>query len=351
MAIGSSLTGVFDNFILISCIYGKYYSYRISSVHEVRHLLITILLLIFIFVILILLVSYIAYRMAFYAPTRVKDTDYSMPVGKQYDKVRPGIAKSVDEMLARSYEPVTITSYDGKKLFARYYHAADGAPLQIQFHGYKSSAVLDFCGGSKLAGRLGHNALVVDQRSHGKSEGKAITFGIKERKDCLSWIEYARSRFGENVKIILAGLSMGAATVLMATDLKLPDNVIGVMADCPYSSPKEIIMKVCQDMHLPPKLLYPFIKLGARLFAHFNLEESSAVNAVKQTKLPILLIHGEADHFVPCSMSRRIYEVCPSRIMLETIPDAGHGLSYMVNPQKYEDVTVEFIRKISIEKI
>ena len=141
---------------------------------------------------------------------------------------------------------------------------------------------------------------------------------------------------------------MGAATVLMATDLDLPGNVIGVMADCPFSSPKEIIMKVCGDMHLPSKLLYPFIKLGARLFAHFDLEESSAINAVKRTKLPILLIHGEADHFVPCDMSRRIYEACPSCVTLETIPDAGHGLSYMIDPKKYEDVTLAFIRKVLI---
>ena len=234
-----------------------------------------------------------------------------------------------------------------KKLYGRYYHVNDHAPLQIQFHGYKSSAVLDFCGGSLYAQKIGHNALVVDQRSHGRSEGTAITFGILERRDVLSWIEYARSRFGKDVPIILAGLSMGAATVLMSADLSLPPNVKGIIADCPYSAPKDIIKKVARTkMHFPAEPLYPFVKLGAFLFAHFHLEESSAVTAVKHTKLPILIIHGEADHFVPCDMSREIQKANPDMVTLVTIAHAGHGLCYMADAKKYEESMLAFINKI-----
>ncbi len=296
--------------------------------------------------ILILCIAYLSYRLAFYAPKRFKDEDFKMPVGEQYEKKRAGISKCMNEMLARPFEPVTITSHDGLTLYARYYHVADNAPLQIQFHGYKSSAVLDFCGGSKLAENLGHNALVVDQRSHGKSQGNCITFGIKERKDCLTWITYALSRFGTDTKIILAGLSMGAATVLMASDTCLPENVVGIMADCPFSSPKEIIQKVCRDMHLPAKIMYPFIKLGARLFGHFNLEECNAVSSVQNTKIPILLIHGEDDRFVPCNMSRKIAKACASPITFVSIEDAGHGLSYLVAPKQYEEATVTFLNTV-----
>lgn len=309
-------------------------------------MILQIFLILIFLLLLILIISYISYRMAFYAPKRVDPDSVPMPVGEQYDKQRPGIAKSVDEMLARPFEPVSITSHDGKKLYGRYYHAADNAPVQIFFHGYKSTAILDCCGGSKLAAKLGQNTIVVDQRSHGKSEGNAITFGILERKDCLSWISYAITRFGPDVKIILSGLSMGAATVLMAADLDLPDNVIGIIADCPYSSPRNIIQKVCGDMHLPAKLMYPFVKLGAKLFADFYLEESSALTAVAQTDIPILLIHGEDDRFVPCDMSREIHKACVSRIVFETIPGAGHGLSYMVAPEKYEEITINFIKSV-----
>ena len=300
-------------------------------------------------IILVILASYVCYRISFRAIKRVMDEDVQihLPEGEQYMKVRAGIEKCVSDMLNRPFEPVTITTFDGKKLYGRYYHVADGAPLQIQFHGYKSSAVLDFCGGSLYAGKIGHNALVVDQRSHGKSEGNAITFGILERKDVLSWINYARSRFGENVRIILAGLSLGAATVLMATDQPLPSNVVGVMADCPYSEPGTIIKTVSsRDMHIPGALIYPFVKLGARLFAGFNLEESSAVNAVKNTPVPILLLHGTGDRFVPCDMSREIHAANPDMITLVTIPEAGHGLCYMTEPRLYEDAMQEFFKKI-----
>ena len=287
-------------------------------------------------ILLAVLTAYICYHISFRAPKRIPDEEVQihLPEGEPYMQSRP-------------FEPITITTFDGKKLYARYYHVADGAPLQIQFHGYKSSAILDFCGGSLYAGKIGHNALVVDQRSHGKSEGTAITFGILERKDVLCWIDYARSRFGEDVHILLAGLSMGAATVLMATDQPLPSNVKGIIADCPYSAPEAIIKKVCRvEMHLPVKPLYPFIKLGAKLFAHFDLEESSAITAVKNTTLPILIIHGEADTFVPCDMSRDIKNANPSQVTLVTVPDAGHGLCYMTAPDIYENTMQEFFKKV-----
>lgn len=301
--------------------------------------------------IFILLSAYICYRISFFAPKRVldKDVQIHLPEGEQYLKVRKEIERCVNNMLDRPFEPVTITTFDGQKLYARYYHVADGAPLQIQFHGYKSSAVLDFCGGSLYAGKIGHNALVVDQRSHGRSEGKAITFGILERKDVLCWIDYARSRFGNDVRIILAGLSMGAATVLMSADQNLPANVVGIMADCPYSAPDAIIKKVCRvEMHLPVKPIYPFIKLGARLFAGFNLEESSPVAAVKNTPVPILLLHGTGDRFVPYEMSHEIHAANPKMITLVTIPEAGHGLCYMTEPAMYEEAMQEFFKKILI---
>lgn len=303
-------------------------------------------LIITIIVILIVLgISYYAFRITFLAPPHLDTNHYFVPEGEQYDVVRDGIKKSVARMAERKYEPVTITSFDGSKLFARYYHVADDAPVQIFFHGYKSSSLLDCSGGSYFAQQLGHNAIVVDQRSHGQSDGTVITFGIKERRDCLCWIQYAIERFGKDVPIILSGLSMGAATVLMVTDLNLPSNVKGIIADCPYSSPKEIIMKVAKQMHFPPRLMFPFVWLGAFLFGHFNLLESSAIEAIQKCEIPILLLHGDADELVPYEMSQLMQKSGAKDITLETFSGAGHGLSYMILPDKYEKAVKEFIRK------
>lgn len=296
-------------------------------------------------IIIILCVSYYAFRVAFLAPPHLDTNHYFVPEGKQYDAVRDGIKKSVARMAERKYEPITITSFDGSKLFARYYHVSDNAPVQILFHGYKSSSLLDCSGGSYFADQLGHNAIVVDQRSHGQSDGTVITFGIKERKDCLCWIQYTIERFGKDVPIILSGLSMGAATVLMVTDLNLPENVKGIIADCPYSSPKEIIMKVAKQMHFPPRLMLPFVWLGGFLFGHFNLFESTAIEAIKNCEIPILILHGDADELVPCEMSQSMLTSGAKDITLETFAGAGHGLSYIVIPDKYEKVVLEFIDK------
>jgi fermentation-respiration switch protein FrsA (DUF1100 family) len=138
---------------------------------------------------------------------------------------------------------------------------------------------------------------------------------------------------------------MGAATVLMASALPLPENVMGIIADCPYSSPKAVIQKVCRDMHFPVRLTYPFLRLGARLFGGFSLSDEGAVDAVKESRVPILVIHGEDDRFVPCEMSREIAKAAPEKVRLETFPGAGHALSYMLDPVRYRRVTAEFLQR------
>lgn len=150
------------------------------------------------------------------------------------------------------------------------------------------------------------------------------------------------NHFGGDVKIILTGISMGASTVLMAAAEELPENVVGVLADCGYTSAKAIIKKTIRDMKLPANILYPFVKLGARLFGGFKLEEKSAVDAVKGVKLPVIFFHGEADDFVPCDMSKENFAACTAPKRLVTVPGAGHGLSYPVDQKGYLEAMAEF---------
>ena len=138
---------------------------------------------------------------------------------------------------------------------------------------------------------------------------------------------------------------MGAATVLMTAGLpELPDNVRGVIADSPYSCPREILRIVCRNMHLPPALICPFVFLGARLIGGFDMAAGSPKEAVKQAKVPILIIHGEDDRMVPCAMSREIAANCASPIRLETFPGAGHGLSYILDKERYVRASNEFFK-------
>ena len=241
----------------------------------------------------------------------------------------------IREMRAMPYELMHIVSHDGLDLYARYFEFAPGAPIEIMFHGYRGSAERDLAGGVQRAAMLGRSVLLVDQRCAGRSGGNVISFGINEHLDCLRWVKFACEHFGPEAKFILTGISMGASTVLMAADKELPENVVGILADCGYTTARDIIRKVIRQIGLPDWLFYPLVKLGARIFGHIELESDSALNAVKNARVPIIFFHGEDDNFVPCEMSRENFEACASRKMLVTMPGAGHGLCYPVEPERY----------------
>ena len=293
---------------------------------------------------LILLISYICYRIAFYAPPRkpLPEGTIEIPDGEIYEAHREKMENWVRKMWTMERESFEITSFDGLKLHAKFYEFAPGAPIELMFHGYRGSAERDLSGGIERCFRVGRSALIVDQRTAGESDGHVITMGICERRDCLSWIDFTIEHFGPDVKIILTGISMGASTVLMAGGEQLPPNVLGILADCGYTSAKAIMYEVIRKMGLPPKPCYPFVKLGAKIFGHFDLEETSPLEAVRRCKLPVIFFHGEDDDFVPCYMSAENFEACGGRKRLVTIPGAGHGLAYAVEPDRYVQELYDF---------
>ena len=148
--------------------------------------------MIFIFIILFLIVIFCLYilKEKFYRNPKVDDI-HNIPSGEAYQKSKEYFIELIDKFNNLPYEDVYIKSYDGKKLHGRYYHYSDDAPVDICFHGYRGTLIRDFCGGAQICFECKHNVLVVDQRAHGLSEGNIITFGIKERFDCLAWINKA----------------------------------------------------------------------------------------------------------------------------------------------------------------
>lgn len=285
-----------------------------------------------------LLICYICFRMAFYSPKRRDNDDFEavLPPGAVYAPYREQMRQLTIQTRAMPCEKVSIQSFDGLTLYGKYYECDPNAPMEIMFPGYRGLAERDLCGGVQRAFAVGRNVLLVDQRACGTCDGSVITFGIHERQDCLHWIDFAIRKFGPDVKIVLSGVSMGAATVTMAAGMEqLPKNVVGIVADSGFTSPKEIICKVIADMNLPPKLAWPFVKLAARIFGKFDIEAASSMEAVKNAKVPIFFSHGEADAFVPCEMTKQLFEACVSKKTLALIPGAGHGLCYLVQPQRY----------------
>ena len=304
----------------------------------------TFLIVLAVMAALVLLTSYICFRMAFYASRREKPNpdEFFIPDDSIYGGFRDLLVEWMKAAKQLPQEDIVIDSFDGLKLSGTYYEYTPDAPVEILFHGYRGNASREMSGAVRRCHSLGHSALIVHQRACGKSGGHVITFGVNESKDCLSWINYVVNRWPQ-AKIILAGVSMGAGTVVIASGRGLPKNVIGILADCGYTSPADIIKKVISvDLHLPATLAYPFVQLGAKVFGGFNIDELSPIEATRNTTVPILFIHGAEDTFVPTEMSVRCHEANPANTRLHIIPGAGHGLAYPVDQEGYLRVAREF---------
>lgn len=293
--------------------------------------------------VLILLISWICFYMAFYVPRKNKlpKEEFPIPAGEIYEPYRNMMVNWIKETRSMPHQNVQIQSFDGLTLHGKYYEYAPGAPVELMFHGYRGSGERDLCGGVQRAFALGRNAMIIEQRGSRGSDGNVITFGINESRDCRDWVDFTIGYLGPDVKIILTGISMGATTVLIAAGRELPTNVVGVLADCGFSSAEDIIRIVIRRMGLPGAA-YPFVRLGARIFGHFDLHETSAMEAIRNCRVPVIFFHGEDDDFVPCDMSRINYENCASIKKLCTIPGAGHGLCYPVDPDGYLNALREF---------
>ncbi len=307
-----------------------------------------ILSLIIIFIVLIIAVfifTFIIYRIAFYNDK--KSLSYKEnPLFDEFEAFLDAIYERANELSKIPYEDIYIKSYDGLTLHGRFYKGEDDKNIHIHLHGYKGEAYRDTSSGVLSSIKDGNNTLMVDLRGHGLSGSKTVTFGLKDRYDLREWARYMDERFNHKNNIFLMGISMGGATVLMASNLDLPKSVKGIISDCPYSSVKDIILNTVRNMGLNGKLVYPFILLTCRLYLGISLNDSSAVESVKETKLPILIIHGTSDTYVPYKMSEKIKEA-NENIELVSIKGTMHGLSFFVDPKTYLDKVHEFTQKYS----
>ena len=263
-----------------------------------------------------------------------------------------GRAEQTEEILAgitlmQDAEDIFLPSYDGLRLHGQLLQQPGAKGTILLFHGYRSSWIIDFSIVLPYYYSLGYNLLAVDERAHGQSEGAYITFGVHERRDAVTWAQYAEKHFGPEHPLFLGGLSMGATTVLLASALELPPSVRGIIADCGFSSP-EAIMKSVLRAHvkwLPAGPLLALMNVCTRAFAGFSIKEASTLDAVSKTKRPILFIHGTADTFVPCAMSQAAYDACRAEKQLVLVEGAGHGQSYLTDRPRVQAALETFLNQ------
>lgn len=242
-------------------------------------------------------------------------------------------------------QDVYVQSKDGLRLHGYWIPAENPRGTVLLVHGYRSTMLVDFGLAFAFYHALGMNVLVPEHRCHGKSEGKYITFGVKESEDITQWISYHNDHFGMQ-QIFLSGMSMGASTVLYLADQSLPANVKCIIADCGFTSPREILGEVFRSVtHFPAAASLWATDLFARVFAGFSLKEKDTRKALAKAKLPVLMIHGSADDFVPCRMTLEGFDACTEDKELLIVQGAGHGVSFLVDKQSYTTKVIAFLEK------
>ena len=273
---------------------------------------------------------------------KMAGTDWS-----QYSDI---LAERKAFMMEQPHEEVYQTSFDGLKLHATYFPSIKENTKKrvvICFHGYTSRSLADFTGLTDYYLRNGYAMLHPDARAHGDSEGKYIGFGCLDRKDALMWVNWVIEKCGEDVEILLHGISMGGATVLMASGLDLPPQVKGIISDCAFSSPKEVFTHVLKTMyHLPSFPVMQGADILNRKLAGYGMDECNAKREVAKAKVPILFIHGSKDTFVPTSMCHEIYNCCASPKKKVIVEDAAHAESYFKDMETYEKALDEFTKDL-----
>lgn len=262
----------------------------------------------------------------------------------------PIAAAACEKAKSLSTETVKIKNRDGLELNGHIYMCDSPKRVVLAMHGWRSDWTVDFGGTVDFYHDHGSVMLFPDQRGQNDSDGEYIGFGVLERFDCVDWLKFITERFGEDIPVYLAGVSMGATTVLMASGEQLPKQVKGIIADCGFTSPRAIWKHVLKDnLKINGKLAYPIANSFVKREAAFDGDGYSTTEALSVNEKPVLFIHGTDDRFVPVSMTFENYLACNSKKKMLIVPGAAHGMSCYTDRESYENAVLEFF--VECEKV
>lgn len=304
-----------------------------------------------------LCLAYAAAAAGAYATTRYlsrvawnrKEPESFKMAGKALSRTEPSSAfleelqKSAEVLSKKDNETVQITSKDGIMLVGHWIPCQNAKRVIIAMHGWRSSWYRDFGMVSDFWEAQECSVLYAEQRGQGNSGGEYIGFGPVERYDCLDWIQWVTDRCGPDIPVYLCGVSMGATTVLMAAGLELPSNVHGIIADCGFTSPHAIWKHIANDnLHILFGLRGVFADSMYAAKVQEDAAECSTVDALRSCTVPVMLVHGNNDHFVPVEMTYENYNACAAPKKLFIVQGADHGMSYFVDRKGYETAVLDF---------
>lgn len=291
-------------------------------------------------VIIILLLSFFVFYLAFVRSSTLEKKTFVFKKLKPYQRQ---IDDGITWFLSQEYQDISIKSFDNLTLVAKFLKNPKAIGTIILMHGHRGSSLRDFSCVFQYYYGLGYNILIPDQRGHGKSQGKFITWGIKEKYDCLAWINFINQKTEKTLPIFLSGVSMGASTVLMTLSLDLPMNVKGIISDCGYTSPYRLLKNILNSVFIPSIPVLLLVNLYGKTFVGVDIRKESTLEALKSGTLPILFVHGADDNLVPSWMSVENFNSYQSSKELYVIDHADHGMSYLVAQEQCQLALQNFL--------
>ena len=259
---------------------------------------------------------------------------------------RPQMAQKIEDgkawFLKQHYQIREITSFDTLKLKALYL-PADGDTTLILMHGYYGDPLYEFAPQLEFWHRQGYNLLLPYQRAHGESEGKYLSFGIDESRDTAAWAEHINAADAPK-HIFLFGISMGGATVAMSALRQLPENVRGIIADCPYGDPTaQFQYSLSHKVGLAAPIFLYLCSIWSRALAGWHFGNIFATDFTDAT-LPLLILHGTNDPTVPDKMSALLAEHWGGKVQRELFADCAHAYAYIKETKRYQRLVTDFMQ-------
>lgn len=250
---------------------------------------------------------------------------------------------SRDRYEALVKKEIILSSVDGLKLSGAAIELyPDSKRWMIIVHGYTGSRAVS----TQFIDMFtddGYNVLLIDQRRHGRSEGRYTTYGFYEKYDVQTWVNWLVEQHGKDTEIGLHGQSLGGGTVLEYLSIAAPQVKL-VIADCPYSDLTDLMKyQITKLNKIPAVPFFRWVNNRIRKKAGFSFEQVSPIRSVRESHLPVLFIHGTNDTYVPTRMSQEMFEAKSEPKKLVLIEDAIHANAYHIAPHKYRQEVQSFL--------